>query len=41
MEKNKNFNDVTEFGYRSLFEDAVLKFLEGKTSYEEIIKVIS
>jgi len=41
LEKDKNMNDVTKFGYRSLYEDAILKFIEGKTSYEEIIKVVS
>jgi len=40
LQKDKNFNDITKLGYRSLYEDAVLKFLEGKTSYEEIFKVI-
>ena len=40
LSKDKNFNDIKSLGYRSLFEDAVLKFLEGKTSYEEIFKVI-
>jgi len=40
LEKDKNFNDIALLGYRSLFEDAVLKFLNGITSYEEIFKVI-
>jgi general secretion pathway protein E len=39
MQKDKNFNDLNSLGYRSLYQDAILKFLDGKTSYEEIIKV--
>jgi general secretion pathway protein E len=40
LEKQHNFNDLSVLGVRSLKEDAILKFLEGKTSYEEIIKVV-
>jgi type II secretory ATPase GspE/PulE/Tfp pilus assembly ATPase PilB-like protein len=41
IEKDRNITDVSTFGYRNLKEDAILKFLEGKTTYEEIMKVIS
>ena len=40
VQKDKNFNDISKLGYRSLFEDAVIKFLSGYTTYDEIIKVI-
>ena len=40
IENNRNFNDISKFGYRNLFEDATLKFLRGETTYEEIVKVI-
>jgi len=41
MENNKNFNDLESLGYRTIFEDATLKFLSGKTTIEEILKVKS
>jgi general secretion pathway protein E len=40
FERDKNFNNISKLGYRSLFEDGVLKFLTGKTSFEEIIKIM-
>lgn len=40
FEKNKNFDDLTSLGIRSIFEDGVLKFLEGKTSFEEVLRVV-
>ena len=40
LEENHNFNDLDKLGIRTLKEDAILKFLEGKTSYEEIMKVV-
>ena len=39
FENDKSFDDLNSLNYRSLKEDAVLKFLDGKTSYEEIINL--
>ncbi len=39
FDKNKNFSNIRQFGYRSMFEDGLLKVLEGKTSIEEILRV--
>ena len=39
MEENKNFNDIKSLGYRTLFEDAVLKFINGSTSLKEVMKI--
>jgi len=39
FDKNKNFNNIRQFGYRSMLEDGLLKVLEGKTSIEEILRV--
>lgn len=41
FEEEKNFDDITEIGYRSLFEDGLLKVVEGKTSLEEVLRVAS
>ena len=40
FEKNRNFNDPNFFGFRSMMEDGLLKFLEGKTSLEEILRAV-
>ncbi len=40
FEKNKNFNSMTELGYRSMFEDGMLKVLDGTTTIEEVLRVI-
>ena len=39
MEENKNFNDIQSLGYRTLFEDAILKFINGSTSLKEVMKI--
>lgn len=41
MQNNKNFNDLASLGYRTLYEDALLKFLNGDTSLEEVLKLQS
>jgi len=41
MQENKNFDDLSSLGYRTMYEDGVLKFLSGYTSLEEILKVKS
>lgn len=39
FDKNKNFNEIGQLGYRSMFEDGLLKVSEGKTSIKEILRV--
>ena len=39
MQKDKNFNDLSSLGYRTLYEDAVLKFFNGDTTFEEVIRL--
>jgi general secretion pathway protein E len=39
LDENKDFNDIRKLGYRTLQDDAVLKFLEGKTSLDEVIRL--
>ncbi len=41
FDKEKNFNKIEELGYRSMFTDGLLKFLEGRTSIDEVIRVAS
>ncbi len=41
FEKNKNFNDPHVLGYRSMLEDGLLKVLEGITSIDEVLRVVS
>lgn len=36
FEKNSNFSDIGRLGYRSLKEDAILKYLSGLTSLQEL-----
>ncbi|CAA6819871.1 MAG: Type IV fimbrial assembly, ATPase PilB [uncultured Sulfurovum sp.] len=36
FEKNENFTDIGKLGYRSLQEDATLKYLSGLTSLQEL-----
>jgi len=31
--------DLSDFGYRNMYEDGILKVIEGKTTFEEIISV--
>lgn len=41
FEKNRNFNSLKEIGYRSMFEDGLLKVIEGKTTIDEVLRVVS
>lgn len=34
-------DDVSSFGYRNMYEDGILKVIEGKTTFSEIIRVTS
>ncbi len=40
FDKDKNFKDMHKLGYRTMLEDGLLKALEGKTTIEEILRVI-
>ena len=31
--------DISRFGYRNMYEDGILKVLEGKTTFDEVIRV--
>lgn len=37
---DKNFNDMNAIGYRTMFEDGMLKVLDGTTTIEEVLRVI-
>jgi general secretion pathway protein E len=39
FDKNLDFKDIKSLGYRDLREDGLLKFLEGKTSLDEVIRI--
>jgi len=39
LDKNVDFNDIRKLGYRTLQDDGLLKFLEGKTSLEEVMRL--
>jgi len=40
FENDKNVQEkLSTFGYRTMFEDGILKVIEGKTTFEEIISV--
>lgn len=39
LDKNKDFKDIRSLGYRTLQDDAVLKFLEGHISLEEVSRL--
>jgi len=41
FEKDKSFNNISKLGYRSIFEDGLLKVIEGKTTIEEIMRVVT
>ncbi len=41
FEKEKNFDRINELGYRSMFQDGILKVVEGLTSLEEVMRVAS
>ena len=39
LDENKDFKDIRSLGYRTLQDDGVLKFLEGKTSLDEVMRL--
>ncbi len=39
FDKDKNFDDIGRLGYRSMFEDGLLKVMEGKTTLDEVLRV--
>ena len=39
FDKNKDFSDIKSLGYRDLKDDGLLKFLEGKTTLDEVIRI--
>lgn len=41
FEKDKSFNNISKLGYRSIFEDGLLKVIEGKTTIDEVLRVVS
>ena len=40
FEKDKSFNNISKLGFRSIFEDGILKVIEGKTTIDEVLRVI-
>ena len=38
LDENKDFKDIQKLGYRTLQDDAVIKFLEGNISLDEVVK---
>ena len=38
FDENKDFSDIKSLGYRDLKDDGLLKFLEGKTTLDEIVR---
>jgi len=39
LDKNKDFKDIRKIGYRTLQDDAVIKFIEGYISLDEVAKL--
>jgi len=39
IDQDKDFSNIRSLGYRTLQDDAVLKFLEGYIAFEEVIKL--
>jgi len=39
IDENRDFDDIRSLGYRTLQDDAVLKFLEGHISLDEVMKL--
>lgn len=39
LDKDLSFNNIRSLGYRTLQDDAVLKFLEGTISFDEIVRL--
>ena len=40
LDKNRDFKDIQKLGYRTLQDDAVIKFLEGSISLDEVAKLV-
>ncbi len=40
LDKDKDFKDIRKLGYRTLQDDAVIKFLEGSISLDEVAKLV-
>lgn len=39
LDKELSFNDIRSLGYRTLQDDAVIKFLEGTIAFDEIVRL--
>ena len=39
IDENRDFSDIRSLGYRTLQDDGILKFLEGKISLSEVIRL--
>ena len=39
LDGDKSFSDIRELGYRTLYDDGILKFLEGQISLDEVIRL--
>ena len=39
LDVDKDFNDIRSLGYRTLQDDGVIKFLEGKISLDEVVRL--
>ena len=39
IDENRDFNDIRSLGYRTLQDDGILKFLEGRISLSEVIRL--
>jgi general secretion pathway protein E len=37
--KDNNLEDLSRFGYTTLFEDGILKYLNGDTTLDEVLRV--
>jgi general secretion pathway protein E len=40
LDNNIDFNDIRSLGYRTLQDDGIIKFLEGKISLDEVIRLL-
>ncbi|ADN08316.1 GspE/PulE family protein [Sulfurimonas autotrophica] len=40
LDKNKDFKDIQKLGYRTLQDDAIIKFLEGAISLDEVARLV-
>jgi general secretion pathway protein E len=39
LDENRDFSDIRSLGYRSLQDDGIIKFLEGQTSIDEVMRL--